>query len=89
VEVVKKLGKVQADVLAALWEHGYWSPDYRCGWLWTTPSETKRIMDSLVNAGYAVVNEEEIAHRERTIGGSRGWTEDRTVYRPLFKAPRK
>lgn len=50
---MRKLGKVQQDVLASLKRHGSWSRG--CGWLWDTPSNTQRVMDSLVHAGYAAV----------------------------------
>ncbi len=49
----RKLGKVQQDVLASLKEHGSWH--LHCGWVWDTPSNTLRVMDSLVRAGYATV----------------------------------
>lgn len=50
---MRKLGKVQRDVYNSLKSHGQWHP--RCGWLWDTPSNTRRLMDSLVRAGYARV----------------------------------
>jgi hypothetical protein len=46
------LGSVQADVWKSLQEHGYWSR-VGCGWLWDTPSNTARIMESLVRRGLA------------------------------------
>lgn len=77
----RKLGTVQRDVLAALKQHGSWSPDvYR--WLWDTPSNTRRVMDSLVRAGYVTVAEEQIARSMHHVGGSRKYVEDRTTYRP-------
>lgn len=49
----KKLGKVQQDVLASLKSHGSWHR--RCGWLWDTFSNTERVLNSLVRAGYVTV----------------------------------
>jgi hypothetical protein len=48
---MRKLGKVQQDVLDSLRLHGAWSPDARCGWVWDSMSNTQRIMDSLVVRG--------------------------------------
>lgn len=45
---MRRLGKTQQGVLASLKRHGSWS--LNCGWLWDTPSNTQRIMDSLVRA---------------------------------------
>lgn len=64
---MKKLGSVQQDVLTSLRSHGSWS--LGCGWVWDTPSNTMRIMDSLVRAGYATTTEGQ--------GGRR------IVYRPV------
>jgi hypothetical protein len=50
---VRKLGKVQQDVLASLKRHGSWHR--RCGWLWDTVSHTERILNSLVRADYVIV----------------------------------
>lgn len=50
---MRKLGRVQREVLESLKHHGSWHP--RCGWLWNNPSGTLRLMNSLVRAGYAVV----------------------------------
>lgn len=79
---MRKLGRVQQDVLSALREHGSWSPDVY-GWIWDTASNTKRVMDSLVRAGYATVTEEQIERSMRHVGGSRKYVEERTVYRPI------
>ncbi len=51
----KRLGATQAKVFDALVEHESWSED--CGWIWGTPSSTRRIMDSLVRAGVVKVEE--------------------------------
>lgn len=48
---MRKLGKVQLDVLASLRHYGFWHA--RCGWVWDTLGNTQRVMDSLVRAGYA------------------------------------
>lgn len=79
---MRKLGSVQRDVLSALRTHGSWSPDLTSGWLWDTPSNTRRIMDSLVRAGYVTVTEEKIERSMRHVGDSRKYFEERTVYRP-------
>jgi hypothetical protein len=68
---MKKLGRVQQDVYAALKLHGSWS--LGCGWLWDTYSGTRRVMDSLVRAGYATSTEGQ--------GGSR------IFYRPINPPP--
>lgn len=79
---MKKLGSVQQDVLAALKRYRSWSPDGHVGWVWDNVSGTKRVMDSLVRAGYVTVAEEQIERSMRHIGGSRKYVEERTVYRP-------
>ena len=53
-QVKRKLGPVQAALLEALREHGYWHP--RCGWAWDSPSATKARFDSLVRAGHARID---------------------------------
>ncbi len=53
---MRKLGKVQAEVLESLVRHGSWH--IRCGWVWDEPANTQRLMDSLVRAGRAVVARE-------------------------------
>lgn len=52
-EPKRPLGSVQESVLAALKQHKLWHAG--CGWLWSTPSETDKIMRSLVRAGVATV----------------------------------
>jgi len=47
------LGPIQRQVLSSLKQHGYWYPGYGCGWTWDTPSNTRKIMESLVKKGYA------------------------------------
>lgn len=47
-----KLGKNQESVLRALIKHKGWMPG--CGWVWSTRSETLRIMQSLVKKGLAI-----------------------------------
>ena len=44
------LGRNQIAVLYALRRHGYWRRG--CGWGWTHPKETKKILDSLVKRGF-------------------------------------
>jgi len=48
---MRKLGSVQQGVYDMLKRQGRWHPN--AGWLWDTPSNTRRLMDSLVRAGYA------------------------------------
>lgn len=50
-----KLGEVQKQVLSSLEHFGSWYSGFGCGWMWDTPSGTKRIMDSLVKKGVARV----------------------------------
>lgn len=45
-----KLGTRQVAVLKALISHKGWQ--YRCGWMYDTPSGTKKTLDSLVKRGY-------------------------------------
>ena len=47
----KRFGKVQKLVLAALKQHKKWCGNFRCGWIWDTPSGTRKILDSLVKRG--------------------------------------
>ena len=46
-----QLGSRQKNVVRALVEHGVWHR--RAGWVATTPGQTRRILDSLVRAGWA------------------------------------
>ena len=53
-----KLGSVQQAVLRALAEHGRWDTSALygttgAGWMWDTPSNTLRVMESLVARGVA------------------------------------
>lgn len=82
---MKKLGPVQRDVLQALKDHGSWSPGILSGWLWDTPGNTKRIMDSLVRAGFARVETVQIERSMRHVGGSRRYYEECIVYKPIRK----
>lgn len=50
---MKPLGHIQEGVLRSLTQLGEWSDTGRCGWTWSTLSETKRIMESLVARGLA------------------------------------
>lgn len=68
---MKKLGRIQQAVYAALRNHGSWSPE--CGWLWDTYSGTQRVMNTLVRAGYATSTEGQ--------GGSR------ILYHPINSPP--
>lgn len=53
-----RLGKTQLAVLRALRDHKTWHCNgYGCGWTWSNKSETIRIMDSLVKAGFATKDE--------------------------------
>ena len=46
---MRKLGKNQLQVLDALIKHGNWHKYKMCGWVWDNVSNTKRILDSLVD----------------------------------------
>lgn len=50
---MKKLGKVQTEVLRCLRQHGQWKPNCVNSWSWGSQSNTLRLMDSLVRAGVA------------------------------------
>ena len=53
---MRRLGCIQQDVLVSLRSHGSWSRRAHCSWVWDTPSNTQRIMDSLVVAGHATLS---------------------------------
>jgi hypothetical protein len=44
------LGSLQRNVLSSLIEYKGWQ--VRCGWVWDTQSNTKKILDSLVTRGF-------------------------------------
>lgn len=46
----RTLGTVQRSVLRAIQSRGYWYEG--CGWIWSNPSKTVRVLDSLVARGY-------------------------------------
>ena len=50
----RPLGDNQRHVLKALRTHGTYFKG--CGWIWTSPSATKTILDSLVKRGLVEVN---------------------------------
>lgn len=52
---MRKLGHVQQAVLDALKRHGSWRI-HGCGWYWDTYSNTLRLLNSLVRAGYVTLN---------------------------------
>lgn len=45
----RPLGAHQKDMLDCMRDHKKWYPG--CGWLWTTPSRTIQLLDSLVRRG--------------------------------------
>lgn len=49
---MRKLGKIQAEVLRCLREHGRSG-----GWIWDTERNTNRILDKLVERGLATKDE--------------------------------
>lgn len=59
----RKLGKVQADILRCLVEYGSYTECYG-GWVWETPSRTKRILRSLEIRGLVKHPENDWATRE-------------------------
>jgi DNA-binding IclR family transcriptional regulator len=61
------LGETQADVLDSLKRHGQWYE--RCGWVWDTPSGTRRVLESLVRRGLVTK-------------GPLSWAPSLDVYRP-------
>lgn len=52
------LGKNQRGVLSSIREHGQWhSRGFGCGWVWDTPSNTRKILDTLVKRGLVTLDE--------------------------------
>lgn len=49
---LRPLGKNQVAMIELLEKHGSWSP--ASGWMWSHPSRTKTILDSLVRYGLVV-----------------------------------
>lgn len=74
----RALGQKQRSVLLSLIEYKRWSE--RCGWVWDTPSNTKKIMDSLVARGlvhcedgrYTPTEEGRAVANEKSEQSSRG-----------------
>ncbi len=52
---MREMGNVQKSVLAALKKHGSWH--ICCGWVWDTPSNTERILRTLMRRGHVEVHE--------------------------------
>lgn len=52
----RPLGENQRYLLYSLFMHKSWRPG--CGWLWNTPSGTKRLLDSLVRRGLVVKHDD-------------------------------
>ena len=53
------LGSVQRGLLSSIREHGSWHNNgMGCGWLWDTPSNTKKVLDTLVRRDLVEVDEE-------------------------------
>lgn len=46
----KSLGKLQSNVLSSLVVHKGWQE--RCGWVYGTPLNTRKILDTLVTRGF-------------------------------------
>lgn len=53
----RKLGNIQKTLLIALVEHKQWAPG--SGWVWSTPSQTQKVLDSLVSRGLVFKTEME------------------------------
>jgi hypothetical protein len=49
---MKALGKIQSRVLSALIKHKGWQE--RCRWVYSTTSQTKSVMDSLVKRKFVI-----------------------------------
>lgn len=68
---MRKLGKKQEGILAALKEHHEWySGGFGCGWTYGTVANTRRLLESLVARGLV----------RKTIVPKNGTL--RTIYRP-------
>lgn len=53
---MRAMGVTQTSVLESLRKHKYWHAG--CGWVWTTPRSTQRVMESLVKRGVARIDED-------------------------------
>src|SRR5271154_4333203 len=49
----RALTEKQRDVVQSLSTHKVWFDKPWCGWRWSTPSETKKLMEVLVTKGFA------------------------------------
>jgi hypothetical protein len=47
---IKPLGKIQSNVLSSLIEYKGWQE--RCGWIYDTSSNTKKVLNTLVTRGF-------------------------------------
>lgn len=57
-----KLGKTQVSILSSLIQHRYWFGEgFGCGWIWSTHSETRRLLDGLAKKGLVSVTEERMS----------------------------
>lgn len=61
---IKKLGAAQLGCLDNLGKGWTWRYGWRNGWVWDSASGTKRILDTLVNGGFAVCSNNEYSISE-------------------------
>ena len=62
---MRELGQNQKDVLECLRRNGPWCDSWICRWSWSTPSETTKIMDSLVKRGLVEVKNDVYIIKEK------------------------
>lgn len=58
---MRPLGTVQRDALEELVKRGNWFDFITCGWAWSTPAMTTRIMESLVRRGLVQKERKEVS----------------------------
>lgn len=63
---MRPLGETQRSILSSLVEHKGWHGwGWGCGWLWDTPSNTTRLLNSLVKRGLAEIEKVEVTSHGR------------------------
>lgn len=60
---MRPLGKNQENLLGSLERHGHWS--VAAGWVWDTPSNTRKILETLVKRG--------MVKKSTVVGRPSGW----------------
>lgn len=55
---MRKLGENQKGIIESLKQHGSYHTHGFCGWVWDTPANTVKILESLVKRGLVEVIED-------------------------------